>query len=193
MYKESTSAPRRKLLLQKVLGVDVKKTDEPRFSNPDGEATEHVSIRAYPVLYRTPQAGSSAKVRLVLVAFHLERHWVLFHVVKLKRSLGDQSPGDIKIDSDLIQDFQWQAFVDEIRNYVAQKAGAEQRSLLLHVPKGSFLKTALCRDAANVKDDMPKEYKGADRFEIVILRRRSKLTKSFRFDFSSEDDVGSSV
>ncbi|MCK9620243.1 MAG: hypothetical protein M0R47_06865 [Methylobacter sp.] len=177
------SAKERGLFRSRVLDMEGPAYEEIRQSlGSETGQVEHISIRAYPVSYRTPQAGGRIGKRLLFVAYHLERHWLLFHLEKLAQSWKKKDLFSMSIRDQMIAKGSWEKFLDHIEVFVRDDTSRkEHQTILLHVPYRSALKMALSRKDWHVVDDMPKEYAGDDRLDIEVLKRASKKIQDVCF------------
>lgn len=177
------SAARRSLWRKEVLAYDRKPNFEIKSGYGKGMQAEHVSVRAYPIRFRSPQKhDDTITKRIVLVAYHLERHWLYFQIETMRYPWDQKSFVDIKIAHDLLSKERWDDFLAQIEEIVG--TADIPAPLCLHVPDGSELRIALDRDHLMVIDDMPAETLSDDRFDLHVLRRKSASLREFCFDLT---------
>jgi hypothetical protein len=177
------SAARRSLWRKEALGYDRKPNVEIKTGYGKGLLAEHVSVRAYPICFQSPQKhDDSMTKRVLLVAYHLERHWLYFQIEAMRYPWEQKSFGDIKIADDLLSKDQWSDFLDQIAN-ISLAEGA-LAPLCLHVPDGSELRVALDRDHLLVIDDMPPEGLSGDRFNLQVFRRKTASLRNLYVDLA---------
>jgi hypothetical protein len=135
---------------------------------------EHIALRAYPVRYSTPQAGKRLGKRLLVVVYHLQEHWIFFHLEEFQPLWNTYNLHDMTISAKLISKHKWKVLVDRIVTVTQDFNKGNESQIVLHVPEESGLKAALLVHTKLVVDDMPKEYDGNDRLDIKVLVRASK-------------------
>jgi hypothetical protein len=152
------------------------------------EQLEHIALRAYPVRYLTPQAGACPGKRLLVVVYHLQGHWIFFHLAKFEPLWSTYNLHDMTISAKLISKKKWKVLMDRIVAVTQDFNKGNESQIVLHVPEESGLKAALLVHTKLVVDDMPKEYDGNDRLEIKVLVRASQQIQKRPFSFFKESD-----
>ena len=157
-------------------------------SNQEGQDSglrvEHVSVRAYPVRYHSPQTpDGSQNLRILLVAYHIERHWVYFQVEPLRYRYHKREVDEVTIAKGLLKQDRWSDFYCQLGTIEPENFIGAQ--VCIHVPHGSALREVFT-EYAQTKDDMPPEYSGQDRFDIQVFTRSIKFLRSNYFDLSAE-------
>jgi|GEM_PF-3747816 len=158
------SATERKSLRKEILASN---------AEPNKQA-EHISIRAYPVCYHSPQTPKgSTTTRLLLVAYHLERDWARFQLEPLSSQYMSTSIENITLTPDLIEPEKWEKFAWDTQQTLWPENN--NRIIFFHTPEGSKLENVLTYDGINVIDDMPPAYAGKERFDLTVYTRSTKL------------------
>ena len=174
------SAARRSLWRKAVLAYDKKSNFETKPGYGKGIQAEHVSVRAYPIRFRSPQKhDDTITKRVVLVAYHLERHWLYLSIEAMRYPLDLKNFIDIKISHYILSKKRFDYFLAKLAE-ISGVAGVSA-PLCLHVPDRSELRVALDRGHLMVIDDMPAEALSDDRFDLQVLRRQSASLKNSYF------------
>lgn len=176
----NVTAARRSIWREEVLTFSRKKNFEIKEGFGRDVPTEHISVRAYPIGFSSPQKrNSTISKRLLLVAYHLERHWLYLQLEPLRYPWRQAALNEIDIAADLVSKKQWQDFVCQVSESAAAAGGGG--AICLHVPDGSALLSVLQDEKHQVIDDMPEECSNGDRFDLEILRRESASLRGHCF------------
>lgn len=135
---------------------------------------EHISLRAWPIHYRTPQAGVSGRSRLLLAAYDLRRHWLMVSLHKLRYPYRNQTANELTISSVLLSDSQWQAIQVSLIAQSSLASGDPAPTIHLHLPEESRLASAFQGSSLTICCDMPPSPSEPGRFALQMFRRQSR-------------------
>lgn len=167
-------ANKRSALLGDILGA-ADTVDDSTKPVPRSPARWHVSVRAYPIRYSSPQSPKdTAMTRLLLVGYDLSKHRLYVQIAPLRFPYKDKPLSTLVLHEDLIPARQWTEFVSKVQSMAMSDTGDVSSEVCLHVPHGSRLVYALKNDDCRVLDDMPAESGTTDRFEVHVTKRSIK-------------------
>lgn len=150
-----------------------------------GRSVEHITLRAYPVLYETPQSTGRIGKRIIFVVYNLKRHWIFAHVAELAESMVNKEIDELEITPKIVAKGAWHNLVDDINGTIQIACARESQPtryptpIFLHLPKNSNLSSKLKRDNWQVFEDMPALYPGKKRLKIEFFKKNSKVINEF--------------